>query len=66
MKGASLLARKGHPHLPRFACADRPTAALREELRPLHLLTPAGVGLGQGVFKNKHSGTIAKHRALGY
>ena len=55
-------ARKEHPHLPRFACADR----LRR-LRcapggnpPLALAAPAGVGQGQGVSVKRHGQTIQK------
>ncbi len=37
-------------------------AALRERNPVLAVATPAGVGLGQGVFENKHSQTIQKQR----
>src|SRR6187402_2022743 len=47
--GSASRARNSHLYLPRFACADRPLAALRERNPTIALATSAGVGQGQGV-----------------
>jgi len=60
-------ARKGHPYLPRFACADRPfRAPFGKGTHPLHLLPLAGVGQGQGVSQKRHSQTISKLNPLNF
>ncbi len=61
-------ARKRHPNLPHFVCADLRFAPpfsfrLTPPLQgwgtpPLALAAPAGVGQGQGVFVSKHSTAI--------
>jgi hypothetical protein len=58
--GSAPGARKSHLYLPRFACADRLAAALRERNPALALASPAGVGQGQGVFEHKHSQTTER------
>ena len=60
LRGSAPGARKGHLHLPRFACADRLRRPFGGRNPPLALATPAGVGLGQGVSQKRHSQTIQR------
>jgi hypothetical protein len=63
LRGSASGARKRHPNLPRFACADlRLLRSLHSVSRvgnpPLALAASAGMGQGQGVFVSKHSTAI--------